>query len=135
MYIWAALPMIFALINGLICAYRLFRVGKQGALSSAQADHQRNQEAVRSVVRQHASAFLFGSSLVLPPVTLHLLRALDCATVAGARYLRSDKSVSCSSVQYQTFLKADAILLFCYLSLPLLWLVAIRRAIKSGLWR
>lgn len=59
--------------------------------------------------------------LVLPPVSLKQLQALDCVTVADKRYLRTDTSIDCDSSEFQTFKAIDGSFIALYLATPLVW--------------
>lgn len=61
--------------------------------------------------------------LVVPPVSLKLLQALDCVAIAKKTYLRIDTSVDCESEEYRTFRLYDGCLLSFYLAMPLVWLM------------
>jgi hypothetical protein len=70
-----------------------------------------------------ANQVLLLGFLALPPVSLKLLQALDCVTVADKRYLRIDTSIDCDSAQFRLFTIVDVLFIFLYLSIPLVWLV------------
>jgi hypothetical protein len=60
--------------------------------------------------------------LILPPVTLKQLQALDCVEVADKRYLRVDTSIDCDSQEFKSFLVVNSLFITAYLSTPLIWL-------------
>jgi len=66
--------------------------------------------------------------LVLPPVSLKLLQALDCVTIADKSYLRIDTSIDCDSTEFTTFKVIDGMLITMYLSTPVVWFALLFRA-------
>jgi hypothetical protein len=59
--------------------------------------------------------------LALPPVSLQLLQALDCVSIAEKNYLRVDTSIDCDSSAFKVFSVVDGLLIVSYLAIPLLW--------------
>ena len=79
------------------------------------------------MIRQIVSQLLILSYVVLPPVARRQYQALDCISIDGKRYLRSDTSIRCEGSEYNKFVVFDAMLIAAFLSLPCIWL--------SLLWR
>jgi hypothetical protein len=98
-YMWSATPALIAALLSL-GHFARFRTGNPSALT--------NQ-------------LLLLGFLALPPVSLKLLQALDCVTVAGKSYLRVDTSIDCDSAQFKQFAVVDGLLIVAYLSIPLVW--------------
>ncbi len=100
-------------------------------------DHRRNgassaaddSAATARITSQHAWALLLLTYLVLPPVSMVLFQALDCDELRhdGSLFLRADSSVDCAAPSYERFRAVVALLVAVYQSLPLCWLVLLRR--------
>lgn len=87
----------------------------------------RNDDSRRKIQAQHSWLLLLLSFLVLPPVSLVQLRALDCIHLEpspGLTYsvIRSDTSMDCESASHQDFVAADSVLIALYLLAPVVWL-------------
>jgi hypothetical protein len=100
-YLWSVTPIAVAV--GLVATYAL-RFKRTNAQRAALTNR----------------VLLLGF-LALPPVSLKLLQALDCVTVAGKSYLRVDTSIDCDSAQFKQFAVVDGLLIVAYLSIPLVW--------------
>ena len=93
----------------------------------------RGDEGARKRIQdQHSWLLLLLSFLVLPPVTLVQLRALDCINVeplpdVAYSVVRSNTSIDCTSAKYKAFVAADSMLIALYLLAPVVWLVLLFR--------
>lgn len=67
------------------------------------------------------------SYCMLPPVTARLFTSLDCISIDGSEYLRSDTAVDCGSSAFKRFSIFVGIFIAAYLCIPLLWAVLIYR--------
>jgi len=68
--------------------------------------------------------------LVLPPVSLKQLQALDCVNIAEGSYVRIDTSIDCNSDEFKTFLVLDILFIAIYLATPLVWFALLFRERK-----
>ena len=87
-----------------------------------------SDRAARKIIkREHLYVFIAITFLVLPTVTSHLFKALDCIDVNGANVLRVDTSIDCLSPRYTTFKVADVAFVALYLGVPTFWAVMLWR--------
>jgi hypothetical protein len=107
-YVWSTLPVLMgAFIVGLGMVRIVLR-----------------QLPKTTILNQHAWLLLLLSYLVLPPVVMKQLQALDCIPFNHdhSSYLRVDTAVDCESSDYARF-KSVVIMFICFYQLiPLTWM-------------
>jgi hypothetical protein len=106
-YLWSATPLLLAVVLVVAHVTRLNRRSDVDALSWSSL----------------ANQILLLGYLVLPPVSLKQLQALDCVVIAGKSYLRIDTSIDCDSDAYAAFMLVDGLFITVYLSIPLVWML------------
>ena len=120
--LWAVIPMALSLLNLAVLLVRRRCVG----------DFSKDWAARRQALsRSHFYYWLLFSYLVLPPVMLKLLQALDCTLVGGRRYLRVNTSIDCGSSSFGAFKVVDSIFIAAYAAVPFLWFVLLCRRRQS----
>jgi hypothetical protein len=77
---------------------------------------------INKLRNDHTYYLLLLGYLVLPIVTSTQLQALDCVTVSGKRYVRTDTLIECDGKKYNLFAVWNIIFLGLYLIIPLIWL-------------
>jgi len=111
-YIWSAAPVV--LVGVLVLIHYI------GVTYSSVSGSEASQSTL-------TYRLLLLGYLVLPPVSLKLLQALDCVTVADKSYLRIDTAIDCDSNEFKSFKIIDGLIIAMYLSTPLLWFALLFR--------
>ena len=78
---------------------------------------------------QHGFTALLLSYLILPPVAMKQLQALDCIPFPhdGSSFLRVDTAVDCASAEYAEFRVAVVLFAAAYQSVPVAWFALLWR--------
>jgi hypothetical protein len=81
-------------------------------------------KGANAIKSQHLWLFLLLTYVVLPPVAMKQLQALDCLEFPhdGSKLLRVDTSVDCNSAAYQSFKQTTLVFVAIYQLIPMVWL-------------
>ena len=112
--LWATIPMALSLVN-------LAVLGCRRRCTAWDNDANTQSKKLQAMSRNHFNYWLLFSYLVLPPVMLKLLQALDCAEVADRRYLRIDTSIDCGTERFESFKRVNLLFIAAYAAVPALW--------------
>lgn len=117
-YLWSCLPIIFAALIFVLMLIRLVRL-------DIGLNLWRLSDEAKSITNQHMWMFLLLSYLVLPPVAMKQLQALDCIPFGhdSSSYLRADTGINCQSSAYERFRGVVIFFIIIYQSIPILWMV------------
>jgi len=117
-YIWSVLPFLVAL-----CIFVCYCINV--AVVIYQSDDTESDEdfnvRVNELKVKFAYYVLLLTYIVLPTVSLKQFQGLDCFSLAGGSYLRTDTSVNCDSNEFEAFRAIDILLIMVYMSTPLIW--------------
>jgi len=110
---WAIAPLLLIVMNCIvyIVRNRLLR-------SEERSDSQQH----KNLVNCHVSIFLTFTFIILPATSRKLLGVYDCVALTDHNYLRVDTSIDCDTKYYIARRNAISVLLFGYLSVPLVWM-------------
>ena len=114
-YLYSIAPLVVAFMVMAVGGMRVCAsVVKGGSISDA-----------NHIKSQHLWVFLFLTYIVLPPVAMKQLQALDCIPFAhdSSSFLRVDTGIDCSSSRYVLFRSRVFIFIFIYQCIPLIWLL------------
>jgi hypothetical protein len=115
-YLWSALPITVSLLIFLgyfANALYLFCQNTEDAVF---------EDRMGALKVKFIYYFLLLTYIVLPTVSLKQFQALDCLTIGGNDFLRTDTNVDCNSSSYETFKVIDVFLILIYMSTPVLWM-------------